>query len=78
MRQSRRISDLHLRYKQETGNDPIEEEVRIGVVRMRGLWVLDPDEINDDDVLSIFGRGGELILVYPDQTYVEWLEDQIQ
>ena len=72
------MNNCHLRYLQETGNRPTEKEVTIGVVRMRGLWVLDPDEINDDEVLNIFRRSGELVLVYPDQEYIEWLEDQLQ
>ncbi len=50
--------------------------VTIGVVRMRGLWVLDRNEINDEEVLKIFGAHGELVLRYPDQEYIEWLEDQ--
>ena len=69
---------LHLRYKRETGNRPEERELRIGVVRMRGLWVLDPDEINDDQVLDIWDISGELIIVYPDQDYIQWLESQLQ
>lgn len=70
------INPLHIAYKQDTGNRPMESEITIGVVRMRGLWVLDPDEINDDQVLDTFGRGGELIIPIPDLEYIAWLEEK--
>lgn len=72
------MNELHLKYLQETGNRPTEREIEIEVVRMRGLWVLDPDYINDDEVLRIWGRTGTLTLAYPDQDYIDWLEDQLQ
>ena len=69
---------LHLEYKRDTGNSPIEEIIEIGVIRMRGLWVLDPAEINDDEVLQLFGSSGTLILNIPAQAYIEYLEDRLQ
>lgn len=45
---------------------------------MKGLWVLDPDEINDDKVLQLFGRSGELKLPIVSEDYITWLEDRFE
>jgi len=56
----------------------MEKEVEVSVIRMRGLWVLDPDDIGDNEVIELWGRTGTLKLTFPDQEYIEWLENQIQ
>lgn len=73
------MNEIRLQYKRETGNRPFDEgSIEIGVVQMRGLWVLDPEEINNNEVLQLFGRTGTLKILKPDEEYIEWLENKIE
>ena len=67
------MNSARLKYKRDTGRTP--QEFEIGVVRKRGVWVLDPEEISDMFVLELFGRHGRIVI--PDTEYIEWLEEEV-
>jgi len=68
------INSLHLAYKRETGRSVTEWD--LGVIRSRGQWILDPQEVDDQFVLEeLTGYSGRIMI--PDLEYIAWLEDQL-
>jgi hypothetical protein len=68
--------DIHIRYKQETGQSVNDQEV--GLVRSRRQWLLDPDEVGsvaDEYVFDNFGYRARIW--FPDQDYIRWMEEKL-
>ena len=52
------------------------EEWEFGVIRSRGRWILDPQEVSDEFVLEqLTGYSGRIWI--PDLEYIAWLEEQV-
>lgn len=68
--------DLHLKFKQETGNAVNDQEV--GLVRSRGQWLLDPDDVGDVADEYVFDNYGYRARIwFPDPDYIRWLEEKL-
>jgi hypothetical protein len=67
------MNTVHSIYKRETGREVTETE--FGVVRRRGVYVLDPHEVNDEIVFNHFGHN--FFVRFPDIAYIEWMEEKL-
>jgi hypothetical protein len=68
------MNNLHQQYKRETGNSVTETE--FGVVRRRGIYILDPQEVNDEFVFQCLGNS--FYITIPDLAYINWMEEKIE
>jgi hypothetical protein len=68
------MNHLHQQYKRETGNNVTETE--FGVVRRRGIYVLNPQKVDDGFVLGCLGN--KFYVTIPDLTYIRWLEEKVE
>jgi hypothetical protein len=68
------MNHLHQQYKRESGNNVTETE--FGVVRRRGIYVLNPQEVDDGFVLGCLGNS--FYVTIPDLTYIRWLEEKVE
>jgi hypothetical protein len=68
------MNHLHQQYKRETGNSIMDTE--FGVVRRRGIYVLNPQEVNDGFVLGCLGNS--FYVTIPDLAYIRWLEEKVE
>ncbi|WP_319502537.1 hypothetical protein [uncultured Draconibacterium sp.] len=64
------MNALHQQYKRETGKSVTEH--KLGAVRKKGTWILDPQKVDDELVFDCFGRNFNIQV--PDKAYINWLE----
>ena len=75
------MNELHIRYKQETGNSPY-----VGELSVYEREDDDHPELEPDLIVHDFGTDASILselktrnlIEIPDQEYVEWLESQLQ
>ena len=72
----RNMKDVHLRYKQETGNRPYYEDFYMVLFRRKGQWIL--DEENSNCEIKLDGRYFKIDMEKIDPEYLKWLEDLVE
>lgn len=67
--------NVHLLYKQETGNRPYYEDFYLVLYRRKGHWIL--DEENSNVNIKHDGRFFKVDIQQIDSEYLKWLEEKV-